>query len=75
MTHATHTALSPAPRRIPEAERARDEALAQLDAALSAAGWRRLQGAFDPNTKLYAHVANPSAPVPLENVLQAVALA
>ena len=68
-------AIAKAEAKIADGERERTEADAQLDRALAAAGWRRFTGAFDPGVRLYTHVSNPSAPVPLENVLQAVAVA
>ena len=60
-----HKAILAAEAKIAEAERARDEAYAELDQALAARGWRRLMGGF--NARLYTHLGGN--PVPLDDVL------
>ena len=61
-----HKAILAAEAKIAEAQRARDEAYAELDAALAARGWRRLMGAF--NARLYQY--RGGNPVPLDDVLE-----
>ena len=71
---AAHRALTTAEQRIREAEQARDEARDRLDAALEAAGWSRLIGAFTPDaTPLYTNLLYPDAALRRDQVLAVLA--
>ena len=67
---AAHAALEAAEAKIREAEQARDQAAAELDAALAQVGWKRAHGGFA--NPLYEHVRTPGFLTPLAQVLEAV---
>jgi hypothetical protein len=66
---AACSALTAAELGVSEAQRARDEASEALDEALARVGWRRVNGAFSPGTRLYANRVYPDATLPLTEVL------
>jgi len=72
-----HAALVAAEQALVDAQRARDEAAAQLEAALAGSGWHRMAGGFAPTaTALYEHSAFESlGPQRLDDILATLAVA
>jgi hypothetical protein len=64
-------ALQDAEAKVRDAEQARDRARDELDAALTAVGWRRMRGVFNPGaTPRYTHVLYPDAAITAEQVVE-----
>jgi hypothetical protein len=68
-----HHDLEAAEARLAEATEARNQARAQLDAALAATGWHRLVGVFSSDVSLYESKLYPSATLSLGDVLEHLA--